>query len=189
MKKALALSALPILFLFVAAFQSPNSVPGQLTVIQSQISSLASQNSSLMSQIGSLEAQVAALAAKGPRQFYLTKTKHDGAHALSACAVGYHMANFWEIHEPTNLRYNTDLGVMHDDSGSGPPSFVFAEGWIRSGLKDVGPGPSQHCEFWSSADSLDFAVTAYLSFTAENDLWVVDRIPCNLQRPVWCVQD
>ena len=40
LKKALAIGAVPLLLLFGAAFQSSNSVPGQLQAIQSQISAL-----------------------------------------------------------------------------------------------------------------------------------------------------
>jgi hypothetical protein len=70
LKKTIALSALPLGLLFAAAFQSDKSVPGQLAAIQSQLDTL--------------QAQVASLANKGPRKFYLTKTQHDGAHALTA---------------------------------------------------------------------------------------------------------
>jgi hypothetical protein len=40
-----------------------------------------------------------------PGNFYLTKTKHNGAQALTACAAGYHMPSIWEIHDPSNLKY------------------------------------------------------------------------------------
>ena len=78
LKKALAIGALPLLFLFGAAFQSSNSVPGQLQAIQTQLSSLLSKNSALESQISGLEAKVDSLASKGQRKFYQTKTTHDG---------------------------------------------------------------------------------------------------------------
>ena len=32
------------------------------------------------------------------------------------------MASMWEIHDPSDLRYDTDLGLTLADSGSGPPS-------------------------------------------------------------------
>jgi outer membrane lipoprotein-sorting protein len=57
LKKALALSALPLALLFGAAFQSSNSVPAQLHAILSEISDLKAQ-----------------VASSGPRKFYLTKT-------------------------------------------------------------------------------------------------------------------
>ena len=46
-KKALAIGAVPLLLLFGAAFQSSNSVPGQLQAIQAQLSGLQTQVASL----------------------------------------------------------------------------------------------------------------------------------------------
>jgi hypothetical protein len=117
LKKALALSALPLVLLFAAAFQSPNSILEQLKVIQSQ-------NSSLQSEISDLKAQVASTV---PRKYYMTRDRYDGAHALTACAAGYHMASLWEIHETSNLRYDTELGLTRGDSGCGPPNSF--SGW------------------------------------------------------------
>ena len=57
MKKAIALSALPLALLFVAAFQSSNSVPSRLATLESEVSALKAQ-----------------VASSGPRKFYLTKT-------------------------------------------------------------------------------------------------------------------
>jgi hypothetical protein len=107
-KKALAISALPLTLLFGAAFQSSNSVPGQLQAIQSQLSAL--------------QAQVTSLANKGPRKFYLTKPFHKADQALSVCAEGYHMASLWEIHDTSNLRYDRELGLTTVDSGFVPPT-------------------------------------------------------------------
>jgi hypothetical protein len=42
------------------------------------------------------------------------------------CAVGYHMASLWEIHEPSNLRYDTALG------------FHNGRFWIRSTNRQAG---------------------------------------------------
>ena len=149
-KKALALSALPLAFLFGAAFQSSDSVSAQLAAIQSQISSL--------------ETQVASLANKGPRKFYLTRTEHDGAHALTACAGGYHMASLWEIFDTSNLRYDTELGFTRDDSGFGPP---IAQGWIRTGYIASGFGPPGliNCKAWTSANHGDWDLLLFLAST------------------------
>jgi hypothetical protein len=46
------------------------------------------------------------------------------------------MASMWEISDPSNLRYDTQLGVTTADSGFGPPagtSFVAFFGWVRTG--------------------------------------------------------
>jgi hypothetical protein len=71
-----------------------------------------------------------------PRAFYLTQTQHTGGEALTACAAGYHMASLWEIFDPSNLRYESDLGRKNDDSGFGPPTGEV--GWIRTGGLQMG---------------------------------------------------
>ena len=48
---------------------------------------------------------------KGSREFYLTQLRHLAGEATTACA-GFHMASMWEILDPSNLRYNTNLGFM-----------------------------------------------------------------------------
>jgi hypothetical protein len=147
LKKHLALAAIALVLLLGAAFQSSNSVPGQLKDIQSGISDL--------------KVQVASLANKGPRKFYLTKTfTHTGAETLSACAAGYHMASLWEIHDPTNLRYDTELGFTESDSGFGPPTHG---GWIRTGgaANTVGGAGVGNCNAWKSASGADFGTIVF----------------------------
>ena len=98
---------------------------------------------------------------KGPRKFYLTRTTHTGAEALSACAGGYYMASMWEIHDPSNLRYDTELGFTRGDSGFGPPSQSpggfsgeNAYGWIRTGWEasTVSLPGAGNCDAWTRAD-------------------------------------
>ncbi len=113
MEEVLAIGTLSLALIFGAAFQSSNSVPVQLQAIL--------RKSLPQSKNSGLEAKVDSLINNGPRKFYLTKTYHNGAQALSACATGYHMASMWEIHQPSNLRYDTDLGFIVADSGFGPP--------------------------------------------------------------------
>jgi hypothetical protein len=187
LKKNLAPAAIALVLLLGSAFQSSNSVPGQLKEIQAQLSNL--------------EAQVASIANKGTRQFYLTKTKtHKGNEALSACAMGYHMASLWEIHDPTNLRYNTDLGFTFDDSGSGPPTGS-SQGWIRTG-STTGVSPftgTANCNAWTSADATNFGTVISLtnawtipstaSFTTAVGPWIAGAASCGAVESVWCVQD
>jgi len=187
--KALAIGAVPILLLFGAAFQSSNSVPGQLQAIQSQLSNLLAQNSALVAKVDSL-------VNKGPRKFYVTNSDHQGDTALSACAQGYHMASIWELHDPTDLRYNKDLGVTFDDSGFGPP--VPLEGWIRTGneARVANLTSRCNCKAWMQADAASFGTVAFLDelwgspFPAlRTTPWVAETTPCNSSRKVWCVQD
>ena len=83
------------------------------------------------------------------RSFYLTQTSHTGSQALTACAEDYHMASLWEILDPSNLRYNTELGHKKADSGSGPP---VAYGFARTGREALGGGPigAINCHAWTS---------------------------------------
>jgi hypothetical protein len=99
------------------------------------------------------------------RACYLTKQTYDGSQALTACAVGYHMASLWEIREPSNLRYDTVLGLTTDDSGSGPPTDKLAFGWIRTGSSAATSGnlAVANCNAWTSNASTDFGAAVALS--------------------------
>ena len=192
-KKVLALSALPLAFLFGTAFQSSTSTQAQLTAIRSQLNGLELDITGLKTQISGLQAQVASLANKGPRKFYLTKTPYNGAQALTACAAGYHMASLWEIHDPSNLRYDTELGYTLDDSGSGPP---FLGGWIRTGwIKDSSSNAGQgNCNAWRSNRSSDQGSAVGLSIHWSSTSSVISprqtaATRCDAGLPVWCVQD
>jgi len=189
LKKNLALAAIALVFLLGAAqAQSPNSVPGQLKEIQAQLSNLEAQNASLAAQVAS----------NRPRNFYLTKAQtHNGATALSACDTGYHMASLWEIHDPTNLRYDTGRGLTADDSGFGPPSFIF--GWIRSAASTTAFISSSSCKIWTSAGEGQLGILAALDYyhIASQPVapatgispWTTAFAFCDNSRPVWCVQD
>jgi hypothetical protein len=160
------LPVLPLVLLFGAAFQSSNSVPEQLKAIQSQLSSLK------------------------PRQFYLTRTEHDGAHALSACATGYHMASLYEILDPSNLRYNKELGQTDADSGFGPPHLLF--GWIR-GSSSI--PPLTNCSSWTNASGMERgnAVSLHGYFDSnpvtQVSPWFAFTFECSSEQRAWCVQD
>jgi len=128
-----------------------------------------------------------------PRKFYLTKTGHKGDTALSACESRYHMASLWEISDPSNVRYNTELGVTTADSGFGPP---FAGGWIRTGFgSDSGDAGQANCQAWTTGDD-----TSRGTFVALPSMWNLPNMnrvspwqaftfTCNTELPVWCVQD
>jgi len=130
-----------------------------------------------------------------PRKFYLTQATHNASQALSACAEGYHMASLWEIHDPSNLRYDTELGLTRDDSGFGPPAAVL--GWIRTGLfasDALAPGEA-NCNAWTEAGELQYgsAVTLIGSWNSPEERvispWVAEVTQCSGSRFVWCVQD
>src|SRR5260370_30729741 len=106
-----------------------------------------------------MQTLIAPVAYAGPpaRKFYRTQTTFDGAHALTACVLGFHMASLWEIFNVSVLEYDTSLGATMDDSGSAPPADVL--GWIRTGFNSNGGGPapgeanSSVCTSRSSSDT------------------------------------
>lgn len=120
-----------------------------------------------------------------PRQFYLTTSNTAGTFALSACADGYHFATLWEIIDPSNLVYNTQLGHTEADSGNGPPSGV--SGMIRGG--------SSNCSNWTSdAPAGPFASTLALTdnWSVQDgkiqDIWEASSTGCSGAQ-LWCVED
>lgn len=131
---------------------------------------------------------------RGLPKFYLTNTGHNGRQALSACAAGYHMASLWEIFDPSNLRYDTELGSTLEDSGSGPPNFV---GWIRTA--SVGNSNSSHpglanCQAWTSDSITDRGTAVSLdgfwdSAATSVSPWRAATSQCSVTLQVWCVQD
>jgi hypothetical protein len=121
--------------------------------------------------------------------YYLTRGTYDGSQASTACVSGYHMASIYELHETSNLSYNTTLGYNADDDGSGPPPGLF--GWTRSS------GGVHSCSDWTSNSSSEWA-TAFELDPVWSDSpglfapWVPSAngsLTCNFQFQVWCVQD
>ena len=145
----------------------------------------------------------AASHAAGPEQvkkdtrpgFYLTKERVDGSQALNACAPGYHMASLWEIMDPSNRRYATELGLTVPDSGSGPPSIQF--GWVRTSrsattLQIPGVG---NCSAWTT-NSAEASGTAILlrgvwdgGGTLGFGPWSAAAGACSSPLFVWCAED
>ena len=128
----------------------------------------------------------------GNRKFYLTPDRFDGSQALTACAPGYHMASLWEIHEPSNLTYNTKLGLPNDDSGSGPPANL--GGWIRTGSTSSGDGTPGvgNCNAGTSQDAGVSGTTMFLSPlwglpSTFSSPWTPLSFTCDNAIRVWCV--
>jgi hypothetical protein len=131
------------------------------------------------------------------RGYYLTTGLFDGSGVLSACTAGYHTASMWEIHEPSNLRYETAIGQSEPDDGNGPPSNFFY-GWIRTGTF---PGNSNffagasNCNLWTDPTNTSYGTAIALGgipWTSASTTiapWVATQYTCNTQISVWCVQD
>jgi hypothetical protein len=141
----------------------------------------------------------------GERRFYLTQSKVDGAHALTACTQGFHMASLWEMQDPTQLRYDGVLGPSGGDTGAGPPTDLFlliTEGWVRTGTgSNTGaehPG-LEHCGFWASTGQFPYFVgtVAFLPnrwddpAAAANPThpWQTGLRSCSSTVRVWCIED
>ncbi len=141
----------------------------------------------------------------GMRQFYLSLYAATGAGAGTMCAEGYHFASLWEIADPTNLTYNTSLGITSSDSGAGPPSELIvrpsitpitASGWVRTGYiaEDANVAGQANCEAWSSDSSADSGTVVHLDSdwaggVQDIGVWNAEARTCNTSVRVWCVQD
>ena len=128
------------------------------------------------------------------RGYYLTTGTFDGSHALAACTVGYHMASVWEVHEPSNLRYDNNLGFNVDDSGFGPPTGY--GGWMRTGLVSNVSGVTGvgNCAAWSSNSASDNGTQVgleqdYFDSGPGSLPWAGGFASCSFLNRVWCVQD
>ena len=140
-----------------------------------------------------------ASATLGVRQFYITKKPVEADEAPTACAVGYHFASLWEIADPSNLQYNTSLGLTSADSGAGPPTTiqrVAIRGWVRTGYSASSSGSAgqANCDAWRSGPLVVSGTVASLPSDwagGEQDIgvWNVDTKACDTSARVWCVQD
>ena len=129
------------------------------------------------------------------RRFYLTQGTYNGAQALTGCSSGYHMASLWEIYDPSNLRYDTQLGHAAADSGFGPP---VDEGWVRTGgqsLDALAIAGNANCGAWTNDQAFRYGSVVSLTQGWANDTpfavapWFSVVRECNTARRVWCVQD
>lgn len=128
--------------------------------------------------------------------FYLTDTNYSASGALTACAVGFHMASLWELLDVSNLVYaaNQPDAYTRPDSGQGPPSDW--NGWVRTGgvsssSNSAGTG---NCSAWTSASGAAYGTAVKLdndwsSSPTRVGPWVAGSFQCSLSGPVWCVAD
>ena len=127
------------------------------------------------------------------RKYYLSKKTVDGAHALNACATGYHMASLAEIFNTSVLKYNKQLGRKSEDSGSGPPNTIF--GWIRTGwVSDKSGSPGQaNCSLWTDTDQGGTMVSPFNpdwnTAATNSSPWNATVGLCSNAQPVWCVEN
>lgn len=188
--------------------QGSNTGAGNPTILQA-IQNLQNSVNALQATVNTLQTTVnnqktiltnLQNAAK-PRRFYLTQgTSFDGSHALAACAAGFHMANLYEILDPSNLKYDTTLGFTRGDSGEGPPadSGDLDAGWIRTGNGATITNPARrgesNCNGWTSDSLSDTGTTVFLQSDWDSVVsgigpWAPSADNCRATRRVWCVEN
>lgn len=141
-------------------------------------------------------ASAVAASSGGARHYYLSSANYNGSQVLTACAVGYHLASFWEIQDTSNLTYdyNHPLAYNKADSGFGPPSLWY--GWVRTGQDSSGSNVAGtgNCLNWTSNANTNSGVFVRLTDTWETPPgeigpWDATPFTCNFVGPVWCVGD
>ena len=138
------------------------------------------------------DAQAVQAGSTGMRQYYLTETLNNGVQARTACGRGYHFASLWELTDPSNLKYNTDLGFQWGDAGQGPPTE--RKGWVRtgsSGGSGASPGAA-NCEVWTTTTGNGSMVKLDKYWdvaTPEIGVWTVLVDSCSDTWYVWCIED
>lgn len=144
---------------------------------------------------GSNQCTDGACGSRGLPLFYLTRDIFPGDQALTACAAGFHMASFWEIHDLGAVEYDTSRGLVLTDGGNGPPAAPSVVGWVRtggdSGLLTAG---SANCLGWTQAAGVVGTLVGLSIDWDEPSLsdlppWMASTGQCNLPQFVWCVQD
>jgi hypothetical protein len=140
-------------------------------------------------------ADVAGFFVTAEKRYYMTKTTHNGAGAIPACAPGFHMASLWEIFDTTSLTYDGALGFTQRDGGMGPPQYP--DGWIRTGsfntANPANPG-SNNCLIWESSSATNFGSAVSLDSNWDGtptpiSPWKGVAVPCDQLLRVWCVEN
>ncbi len=133
------------------------------------------------------------------RRYYMSFEDADGAAATSACALGFHMASLWEIHDPSHLSYDwTIAGTLSNrDTGPGPVAGIYA--WVRTGNLATGLSGGQpgrdNCLGWTTNSGGYFGTSAALSIWWDQPAlggqpWVAQSVACSAAfMSTWCVED
>lgn len=135
------------------------------------------------------------------RSYYLTTTAVQGDDATTACDPGFHMASFWELRDPSVLRYDATRGPVTLDAGEGPPTGINRRGWVRTGAPGsatTGAAGEANCNAWTFG-GLGFGTVAYLPSDWSLDVPTTESAPwitatgtlarCQTGTPVWCIEN
>jgi hypothetical protein len=101
------------------------------------------------------------------------------------------LGSYWEIHEPSNLAYDTGRGLRNATYQFGPPVGSAAGGadplmaWLDDGRT---PG-SGNCNGWTESSGYQ-GQAAYLEhFSYLDTRYNLYGVDCSEQHHVWCVSD
>ena len=137
------------------------------------------------------------------KRYFLTDAYYPPTSVESACGSGYHMANLFEISQPSSMHYAFDDGraVHNSIIGQGPPTGY--RGWIKTGWDSpstVNTPGFANCNNWSSVDAGHYGTAARLPPIYSDPVstvwalvwgtpWATLAQPCNTNHRVWCVED
>jgi hypothetical protein len=108
------------------------------------------------------------------RRFYLTTDTYDGAQADAVCAIGFRLANQYELQHAGDL----EISGLGPTLGGGP-SGVLGGGWVWVG------GFLNCCGF--SDTSCSGTTLAWLGGASG---WVFEQpLACTSARRVWCIEE
>ena len=102
------------------------------------------------------------------------------------------MASLCEISDPSHLEYDINLGIVADDSGSGPPTGSGAVGWVRTGYPGSTslPAGQADCGAWTLTTGQGTAAYLPDNWTAGSQnlgIWVTAGTSCaSAVTRVWC---
>jgi hypothetical protein len=126
--------------------------------------------------------------------FYVTSGLFAGNQALTACAAGYHLASYWEIHEPSNFAYDRGRGLRNANYQFGPPvaegsgTYDPLQAWLDNGRT---PASNSNCSGWIDSSGSQ-GLTAYLASRETNyntPYYLFGNTDCGEQHHVWCASD
>jgi hypothetical protein len=130
------------------------------------------------------------------RRYYQTQGIFDGAHALTACAAGFHMASLDELHFARGLKYDQSLGLYFPnlyDQGRG----LLAHGaftWVRTGIASNNGtvAGEANCSLWTSTSGFGTNIRWQANLTSpatQASPFVADVQPCVASEYVMCIED
>jgi hypothetical protein len=122
------------------------------------------------------------------RRYYMSVSRTTGDGPLGLCRTGFHFASMWELINPSALAYDTWLGEVRDDSGTGPPGYDLA--WARNGYQSNGSSIRGNCGDWTNGTSgKGNALKLDTSSGDAQPIWKSEFRDCFDLFPAWCVED